>query len=421
MSKSYKFALSLVCILILGCIALGVTYLFYDKDVSEESIVLVDGALSINFLDGNLLKSKEATNDYTINFSVTNNGSDVASYSVNLVNVKNKNDNIKMLLTNKKSSAVISDMVMPKEDSEIAKNIQIGSGETHHYSMNIKYDELVTFETILKINEEKHDMVTFAQTILKNNAVSNTTLTTVGETMALEDEGLVSDIDDAGTTYYFRGAVENNYVSFAGFTWRIVRINGDGTIKLILNNVIDTVQAYYKSTDEGFDTYNNSNIKTYLTSWYDYNLAEYDHYISLDKYCNDYNKINETENTYSSYVRNVTNKIPTFNCLGKNVGVKIGLLTADEAIYAGALYQNSNNKYYLYNKDITNAWWTMTPATGTDTSLYPFIITTGGALENNVLGSYNRAVRPVINIIKEVEVTGNGTIDNPYELVLQDK
>lgn len=29
-------------------------------------------------------------------------------------------------------------------------------------------------------------------------------------------------------TYYFRGAVTNNYVSFAGQTWRIVRINEDG-------------------------------------------------------------------------------------------------------------------------------------------------------------------------------------------------
>lgn len=421
MSKSYKFALSLVCILILGCIALGVTYLFYDKDVSEESIVLVDGNLSINFLDGNLLKNQEANYDYTINFSVTNNGNDMASYSVNLVNVKNKNDNIKLLLTNKKSGAIISDIKMAKEDSEITKNIQIGSGETHHYNLNINYEELVTFEAVIKIMEEKNDIVTFAQTILKNNAVSSTTLTTVGEALALENEGLISDIDDAGTTYYFRGAVENNYVSFAGFSWRIVRINGDGTVKLILNNAIDTVQAYYKNADEGFNTYNNSNIKTYLTSWYDFNLAEYDEYISLDKYCNDYNRTNETDNVYSSYVRNVTNKIPTFNCLGKNVGVKIGLLTADEAIYAGALYQNSNNKFYLYNKDITNAWWTMTPATGTETALYPFIITTGGALENSVLGSYNRGVRPVINIIKEVEVTGAGTKDNPYKMVLQDK
>ena len=50
MTKSYKAGLWLIFILLLGCISLGVTYLFYDKEASEETIVLVDGKLSINFL-----------------------------------------------------------------------------------------------------------------------------------------------------------------------------------------------------------------------------------------------------------------------------------------------------------------------------------------------------------------------------------
>ena len=32
--------------------------------------------------------------------------------------------------------------------------------------------------------------------------------------------------DDYGTSYYYRGSVENNHVSFACMTWRIIRING---------------------------------------------------------------------------------------------------------------------------------------------------------------------------------------------------
>ena len=35
------------------------------------------------------------------------------------------------------------------------------------------------------------------------------------------------------TTYYYRGAVNNNYVSFAGFYWRIIRINEDGSLRII--------------------------------------------------------------------------------------------------------------------------------------------------------------------------------------------
>ena len=41
--------------------------------------------------------------------------------------------------------------------------------------------------------------------------------------------------DDDGTTYYFAGNTNDNWVSWAGFYWRIIRINGDGTLRLIYN------------------------------------------------------------------------------------------------------------------------------------------------------------------------------------------
>ena len=43
---------------------------------------------------------------------------------------------------------------------------------------------------------------------------------------------LASTEDDYGTSYYFRGAVKNNYVQFANKCWRIVRITGDGSVIL---------------------------------------------------------------------------------------------------------------------------------------------------------------------------------------------
>ena len=46
--------------------------------------------------------------------------------------------------------------------------------------------------------------------------------------------------DDYGISYYFRGDVEDNYVNFAGMCWRIVRIAGDGTTKLILEDQYTT-------------------------------------------------------------------------------------------------------------------------------------------------------------------------------------
>ena len=62
---------------------------------------------------------------------------------------------------------------------------------------------------------------------------------------ATTDEGLFMTEDDEGESYYYRGAVKNNYVSFAGFTWRIIRRNGDGSIRMIYSgkSTSDTGEA----------------------------------------------------------------------------------------------------------------------------------------------------------------------------------
>ena len=82
---------------------------------------------------------------------------------------------------------------------------------------------------------------------------------------ATTDEGLFMAEDDEGESYYYRGAVNNNYVSFAGFTWRIIRRNGDGSVRLIYSgkSTSDTGEAvtignsgfnskYWDPTYEGY-------------------------------------------------------------------------------------------------------------------------------------------------------------------------
>lgn len=56
----------------------------------------------------------------------------------------------------------------------------------------------------------------------------------------LNDNILSIDLDDYGLSYYYRGNVEDNYVNFAGMCWRIVRIVGDGSVKLILEDQDNT-------------------------------------------------------------------------------------------------------------------------------------------------------------------------------------
>ena len=51
------------------------------------------------------------------------------------------------------------------------------------------------------------------------------------------NSGLYKAEDDDGGSFYFRGNVSNNWVEFGGFYWRIVRINGDGSIRLLYSGL----------------------------------------------------------------------------------------------------------------------------------------------------------------------------------------
>ena len=56
-------------------------------------------------------------------------------------------------------------------------------------------------------------------------------------------------------TYYFRGDVENNYVSFAGLIWRIVRINEDGTVRLMKQDGSSMVGGGHYGKGKGDNAY----------------------------------------------------------------------------------------------------------------------------------------------------------------------
>ena len=75
--------------------------------------------------------------------------------------------------------------------------------------------------------------------------------------IATTDEGLFTADDDDGASYYYRGAVKNNYVSFVGFIWRIIRQNGDGSIRLIYSgkNTSDTGTAVTIGNSQYNDKY----------------------------------------------------------------------------------------------------------------------------------------------------------------------
>ncbi len=69
---------------------------------------------------------------------------------------------------------------------------------------------------------------------------------------------LCSAPDDYGSSYYYRGNVENNWVKFGGYYWRILRINGDGSIRMIYAGDASVIDALPNKSDVLKNGYNDS-------------------------------------------------------------------------------------------------------------------------------------------------------------------
>ena len=268
---------------------------------------------------------------------------------------------------------------------------------------------------------------------------------------------------DAKDTYYFAGQVTNNYVYFAGYYWRIVRINEDNSVRLIYAGTsasdtaafINTSQVYNSSynnsayvgymytASQQYGTGTNSSIKTTIDNWYSSNLNSYSGYISKTAiYCNDRTVGSGTWSAtgdtfyYAAYTRLYTNKTPTFTCSNANdrftastttgngkLTYPIGLITADEISYAGGLYGTNNTSYYIVQNVSSGAshWWTMSPHNWIGSYAYMFYVggsSSTGRLNNNyVIGT--RGVRPVISLKSCVLASGgDGTASDPYTVEL---
>ena len=401
MRLRFKSVLVFIFILIIACATVGIGYLFYNE-VVDRSNVVVDGDLTINFINGDKF---DLNGDATIAFSVTNNSDEQRYYYIQLSDVYANGVNYEL------TSSDNLDVSNTLKSDIIYNQVAINSNETINYTMNFTSSSKENYSGTIKIGLRANEENSFADMILSNNNISSTSLTSFGEAATL-DEGLLESKDDLGVAYYFRGAVTNNNVSFAGYNWKIVKINGDGSVKLVLDGIIEELSNYYDESS----SFNESAILDVLESWYDTNLVDYSSYIAYYKFCND-TVLEANGTTYMAYNRIVTNKIPTFVCLGYSENGKIGLLTADEVVMAGGS-TDSNNSYYLYNSSIETNYYTMTNARIDGSLYYPFIVNIEGGLEYDTNGTLVRGVRPVINIIKTAKVSGSGTVDDPYQIIM---
>lgn len=316
------------------------------------------------------------------------------------------------------------------------------------------------------------------KTILINNGGGNTTYDSAinyikgksiptFSTVATTNEGMFAANDNQGTSYYFRGAVNNNWIKYGkdssnnDIYWRIIRINGDNSIRMIYSgtsaptsstsvvmtgagsaidrsvynsgtNYAEYVGYMYQRGYQRNNT-NNSTIKTKIDNWFAGTSLKNDSNVVDSIFCNDRSTSSSWSSRpssnllYNGHIRNLSysnaslwcenklDKFTTSSTLGNgSLTYPVGLITIDEVAMAGGYFATDNKNYYLYTGTF---YYTMTPnffrSTGT---AFVFIVNNTGKFPNSSIGS-TAYIRPVINLNGNVKLSGTGTYDNVYEVV----
>ncbi len=360
----YTLIVSLICVV-------GVSYAFFTAGMSSETSTTVRadaGTMKITYNGG---KDINLSGIYpkddvwaTKTITVTGNNTTDAEmyYKLTLVVDSNtfKTDDplqYELVSTNTSTNGEIIPNISKTDIT--GTSIELGSGHfvkannaRHTYQLKLYYPKKATsqnanqgaaFSAHVEITSAKAPTAnTLAKAILAKNEVK-APITTPGAAISTASEALLaSSEDDYGTSYYFRGAVTNNYVEFANKCWRIVRVGGDGSVKLILHNdniagVANPCDATNNSTSAAFARYsgetyksafntnyndnayvgfkygtpgsntyeathantNKSTILENLETWYKNNLTTYEKVIADTIWCND--KTNVTDTTYDPW------------------------------------------------------------------------------------------------------------------------
>ena len=236
--------------------------------------------------------------------------------------------------------------------------------------------------------------------------------------VALNGEAVFASTEGVnGDTYYFRGSVENNYVTYSGMCWRIVRVMENGDIKITLadrDNACGTANGYSADDTDGafvadptsqyfaykysaaYDAtdfvYKNSDVAAVLKAWAgtaaDRTYTYYDtenYSATTGTFTNealDTTKLSATPNwcidtsehsndgegyiEYGAYGRlaTVSSAQPSLNCASSLENEsQIGILSADEVAFAGSTYYQSGvtYNYYLKTNATANWYWSLSP------------------------------------------------------------
>ena len=373
----YVMIISLICVV-------GVSYAFFTAGMSSETSTTVRadaGTMKITYDGGNdinlagIYPKDDVWATKTITVTGNNTTDAEMYYKLTLVVDSNtfKTDDplqYELVSTNTSTNGEIIPNITKTDIT--GTSIELGSGHfvkannaKHTYLLKIYYPKKATsqnanqgaaFSAHVEIapvnvnssvinapkgwNEAKEGTLLAS---LRDSNTLKTPITTPGAAVSTADEALLASTeDDYGTSYYFRGAVTNNYVEFANKCWRIIRVGGDGSVKLILHNdnptgvanpcasannsasaafarysgatytskfnekEDDNAYVGFRYGTSGSSTYtathantNKSTILTNLETWYNNNLKTYEKVIADTVWCNDKTVTDKTYNPWN--------------------------------------------------------------------------------------------------------------------------
>ena len=411
------------------------------------------------------------------------------------------------------------------------------TGKIYVTNHSCSTSEIPAYITLLKAYGGKDNI-----TELPDSAFENVT--------TASDKGMYKKADDLGTSYYYRGAVDNNWVKFgkeqiaictynneqinigiytSGFKeitdvyniksqnecsgsgicissrfgpvigvsssqcsddsgtwinssptygglkevpifWRIIRINGDGSIRMIYSGTTAPTEStkvvmtrsvtqispvvfnssgdkaeyvgYMYTEGEQHGNSTSSVIKTAIENWYVGTTLKDNALVSQDQiFCNDRSATTSDSGTpgeisswastgttyyYGAYRRLEldSKKEPILTCptasdkftsKKSSIGNKaleypVGLITADEVAIAGGVYLTDNRSYYL-NTDQEH--WLGSPSLFGRRQPNVFYLSSWGIL-SNVAVPRTYGARPVISLSSKAKLSGNGTYNDVY-------
>ena len=513
MNRRQKIIVSVTGIFLVLLILVGLTYAYFLTKIkgndNEKSISVTTADLKLTYNDGSDgviggVNIEPSDTVYTKTFTVKNEGNANIEYGVYLINVINqliRKDDVKYTLNCTTDGTITCNKVttettFPSGISQLVTN-EIEPGKTHTYTFSFTYKDTNTDQSIdmgkelsakLQIFGKQGDGEyfpyeegTLAYSIINN--VKNGTLSgkstftanlsatgMVRNGTTANDKILSTAEDDGGTTYYFRGNPIDNYVNYAGMCWRIVRIEGDGSIKLILASE-KTCSTTNLTTNSGYATDGAAGVQgTILTANYGYKMVN-SYYINdyinsaADKTGDARTKLNEwlerkitnesdkallknetwcigdqtngydstgkvigkvddlinsdTDFNYTAGNKYSVTKTPSYKC--EITGVegevdinKVGMLTFDEIVYAGS-GNSKNSNYYLNNNATTKEWWSLSPDRFySDSYVSSSYVSYDGRLDSDIV-NLDVALRSAVSLLSSTQITGgDGTISNPY-------